>query len=50
MSVTKIDYKKVQELSDLILDCTECTYGVDEEAPMCEECAINDMVLRSWGY
>jgi len=50
MSVTKVDYKKVLELSDMILECTACNYGIDEEAPKCDNCLDIDLVLRSWGY
>jgi len=50
MSVTKVDYKKVLELSDMILECTACAYGVDENAPKCDNCLDIDLVLRSWGY
>jgi hypothetical protein len=50
MSVTKVDYKKVLELSEELLECAECNYGLDEESPKCENCHEIDLILRSWGY
>ena len=46
----KIDYKEVVKLSEELLDCAECNYGTDEEAPKCDNCLEIDLILRNWGY